>query len=53
MRNLGEFKCPKCGWVHVGIFEADAIAAITDFNKCFATLSREGQASFGRNPSSL
>lgn len=53
MRNLGEFKCPKCGWVHSSTTEADAIAAVADFNEYFATLSPEAQADFGGKPSSL
>ncbi len=53
MKNLGEFKCPACGWVHSSISEADAIAAVADFNGYFATLSQEALASFGGEPSSL
>ena len=53
MNNLGDFKCPKCGWVHAGISETDAIAAVAEFNEYFSTLSREAQASFGVEPSSL
>lgn len=53
MQKLGEFKCPKCGWVHVGISAADASAAVVDFNAQFETLSPEAQASFGGKPSSL
>jgi hypothetical protein len=53
MKNLGEFKCPKCGWVHSSTSKADAIAAVADFNAYFATLSLEAQASFGGEPSSL
>ena len=37
MKNLGEYKCPKCGWVHAGISETDAIAAVADFNANFPT----------------
>jgi hypothetical protein len=47
MKNLGEYKCPKCGWVHAGISETDAIAAVADFNANFATMSLKAQASFG------
>lgn len=53
MKNLGDFKCPKCGWVHAGISEKAAIAAVAEFNEYFATLTREAQASFGGEPSSL
>lgn len=53
MKNLGEFKCPRCSWVHAGIFETDATAAVSEFNGYFATLSPEAKASFGGEPSSL
>ena len=53
MKNLGEFKCPACSWVHVGISEADAITAVNDFNENFATMTLESQALFGGAPSSL
>jgi hypothetical protein len=47
MINLGEFKSPKCGWVHSGTSEADALAAVADFNEYFATLSPTVQADVG------
>lgn len=53
LKNLGEFKCLKCGWLHAGIPETDAITAVTDFNAYFSTLGLEAQASFGEQPSSL
>lgn len=28
--EMGKFKCVKCGWVHAGISETGAIAAVTD-----------------------
>ncbi len=53
MSIIGEFKCPKCGWIHVGISEADAISTVADFNAYFATLSTTAQADFGGKPASL
>lgn len=47
MKNLGNVKCPNCGWVHGGIAEADAVAAVAEFNQHLATLSPEAQAKFG------
>lgn len=53
MQNLGNFKCPQCGWVHAGISEVDAMAAVADFNHYYQELSTEAQADFGGQPSSL
>lgn len=53
MKNAGEFKCLRCGWVHAGISETDAITAVADFDEYFATLSLEAHASFGGKQSSL
>jgi hypothetical protein len=53
MKVLGEFKCPKCGWVHVGISEADAVAAVNSFNEYFETLTPEEQQSFGGKNASI
>jgi rubredoxin len=54
MKNLGNFKCPQCGWVHSGISEADAIAAVADVNKHYEALSAAARAaSFIRGPASL
>jgi hypothetical protein len=47
MKKLGDFKCPECNWVHGGIAEADAVAAVAEFNQHLATLSLEAQAKFG------
>lgn len=47
MEKLGDFKCLKCSWVHAGISEADAIAAVAEFNKYYATLSRDAQDKSG------
>jgi hypothetical protein len=46
MENLGQFKCARCGWVHVGISEAAAIAAVAEFNHHYETMNAETQASF-------
>jgi hypothetical protein len=53
MKNLGNFKCPKCNGVHSGISEADAIAAVAEFNEYFAALTSEEQAEFGGRSASL
>lgn len=53
MKSLGEFKCSACSWVHVDISEANAIAAVSDFNAYFAPLSLKSQPSIGGEPSSL
>lgn len=53
MKKLGDFKCPKCGWVHAGISEAGAVAAVAEFNESFATMGLESLALFGGEPASL
>lgn len=53
MKNLGEFKYSKCGWVHAGISPAEAIAAVDEFSRNFATTRLEAQADFGGKPASL
>ena len=54
MKFIGEFKCPKCGWIHVGISEADAIAHVDSFNRFFATLDTdERRNTFGNRLASL
>lgn len=47
MKFLGDFKCPACGWVHVGISRADAIAEVQSFNSYFNTLIPSEQDKFG------
>lgn len=53
MNVIGEFKCPKCGWVHIGISEADAVAQVDSVNAYFATLSEEQKQQFGGTNASL
>lgn len=53
MKFIGEFKCPKCGWVHIGISEADAVAQVHSVNAFFATLSEEQKQQFGGTNASL
>lgn len=53
MKNLGEFKCPRCGWVHIGTTEEDARTAVADFNAYYATLSPKAPADSGAKPVSI
>ncbi len=53
MENLGNFKCPKCRCIHSAISEASAVAAVSEFNDYFLTLSSEAQAQFGGKPATL
>lgn len=50
---IGQFKCPKCGWVHVGISESDALLSVSDFNEYYATLNDEEKRSSGGSPASI
>jgi hypothetical protein len=51
MKMLGEFKCLKCGWVHAGIAEADAVDAVAGFNSYLTTLSPDARTEYGADPS--
>lgn len=53
MNFIGEFKCPKCDWVHVGISEAYAMETVDSFNAYFATLSQKDRQKFGGVNSSI
>ena len=52
MNIIGKFKCPKCGWVHIGISEADAERSVADFNEYYESLSTQGREPFGGKPAS-
>jgi hypothetical protein len=53
MKFLGQFKCPKCSWVHVGISETDAIEHINSVNPDFAALSYKEKLAYNGNGASL
>jgi hypothetical protein len=48
MKPVGEFKCPNCGRVHMGILEADAVKQVADVNAYLETLApAQRHASYG------
>ena len=50
---IGQFKCPKCGWLHIGISESDALRAVADFNEYYTTLDEAARESFGGRPAAI
>ncbi|QDZ26576.1 hypothetical protein [Noviherbaspirillum sp. UKPF54] len=43
MDDTNDFKCPRCGRVHRGISQAEAAAAVQEFNEYYDTLTAEEQ----------
>lgn len=43
MKNLWNFKCFACGWIHFGTTEEDAQQAVVDFNRCYSSLQSNEQ----------
>ena len=40
MKNLGEFKCPRCGWVHIGISLEEAHEQVRQAQAFFVVASK-------------
>lgn len=54
MKKLKFVTCKKCGWVHMGVTKAWALAQVKKFNAYYRTLSVQDQHDFyGGKKSSL